>query len=186
VPDPEKPETWVFQLMPTWLNDGKVHSGGAAGLAELKEIAKDLEEPWRSSILCIPDTTEISPNSVSYWITTAWDNHGGTITLAGDAAHPLPPRKLADIFSRTLLTMADRGQGLNHCIADAKNFVQAMVDVKEGRTAVAEAVSAYDAELVKRGSDEVETSRKNALLVHNFEKFMDSPVLKQGYTRGQK
>jgi len=93
VPDPEKPETWVFQLMPTWLNDGKMHSGGAAGLAELKEIAQDLVEPWKSSILCIPDTTEISPNSVSYWITTAWDNRDGMITLAGDAAHPLPPRK---------------------------------------------------------------------------------------------
>lgn len=170
VPDPKKPETWVFQLMPTWLNDGKIHSGGAEGLAELKEIAKDLAEPWRSSILWIPDGTEISPNSVSYWITSPWDNQGGTITLAGDAAHPLPPH---------------RGQGLNHCIADVKNFVQAMVDITEGRTTAAEAITAYDEELVKRGSEEVETSRKNALLVHNFEKFMDSPVLKHGYVRGQ-
>jgi hypothetical protein len=96
VPDPKKPEGWVFQLMPTWLNDDKVHSGGAAGLAELKEIAQHLTEPWRSSILWIPDGTEISPNSVSYWITTAWDNQSGTITLAGDAAHPLPPRKLTE------------------------------------------------------------------------------------------
>jgi 2-polyprenyl-6-methoxyphenol hydroxylase-like FAD-dependent oxidoreductase len=85
-----------------------------------------------------------------------------------------------------LLTAADRGQGLNHCIADAKNFIQAMLDVKDGQKTAFEAVSTYDAELVQRGSDEVETSRKNALLVHNFEKFMDSPVLKQGYARGQK
>jgi hypothetical protein len=93
------PESWVFQVMPTWLNDGKVHSGGVKGLSELKSLAEDLAEPWRSSILSIPDSTEISPNSVSYWITSAWDNHGGSITLAGDAAHPLPPRKLASFGS---------------------------------------------------------------------------------------
>jgi len=60
-----------------------------------------------------------------------------------------------------------------------------MVDVSKGQATAAEAVSAYDAELVKRGSDEVETSRKNALLVHDFKKFMDSPVLKQGYTKAK-
>ena len=83
------------------------------------------------------------------------------------------------------LTYVDRGQGLNHCIADVANFVQAIIDVNEGRATAAEAISAYDAELVKRGSDEVKTSRDNALLVHDFEKFMDSPVLKQGYTRAK-
>jgi hypothetical protein len=60
-----------------------------------------------------------------------------------------------------------------------------MLSVKEGRALAAEAISSYDAELVKRGADEVELSRKNALLVHDFEKFMDSPVLKQGYTRAK-
>jgi hypothetical protein len=60
-----------------------------------------------------------------------------------------------------------------------------MVGVKEGRATLADAVSAYDTELVKRGSDEVETSRKNALLVHDFEKFMDSLVLKQGYVKAK-
>jgi len=169
VPDPEKPETWSFQVMPTYLDDGKPHAGGAEGLAELKEIAKSLAEPWKSSILGIPDDTEVACNKVAYWITTPWDNLHGTVTLAGDAAHPLPPH---------------RGQGLNHCIADVKNFVQAIIDVKEGKP-LADTITAYDTELVKRGSDEVETSRKNALLVHDFEKFMDSPVLKQGYAKAK-
>lgn len=80
--------------MPSWLDDGKEHFGGAEGLAELKEIAQSLAEPWRSSILWIPDDTEIPPPSnVSYWPMVEWDNKNGTITLAGDAAHPLPPRK---------------------------------------------------------------------------------------------
>jgi hypothetical protein len=85
----------------------------------------------------------------------------------------------------TSLTYVDRGQGLNHCIADVKNFVQAMIEVKADKATLGEAVSVYDAELVKRGSEEVEISRKNALLVHDFEKFMDSPVLKQGYAKAK-
>ena len=84
-----------------------------------------------------------------------------------------------------MLISADRGQGLNHCIADAKNFVQAVVNVKDCRATLADAILAYDTELVKRGSEEVELSRKNALLVHDFEKFMDSPVLKQGYAKAK-
>ena len=84
--------------MPTWRDEGKEHVGGAKGLAELKEIAFSLAEPWRSSLLWIPDDTEVSCNTVAYWVTRPWDNHDGTITLAGDAAHPLPPRKYEPVF----------------------------------------------------------------------------------------
>lgn len=104
VPCPSAPETWKFQLMPTWLADGKEHFGGAEGLAELKEIAQSLAEPWRSSILWIPEHTEIpEPSNVAYWPTVEWDNKGGLITLAGDAAHPLSPRKFFSCLSVFLL-----------------------------------------------------------------------------------
>jgi hypothetical protein len=79
--------------MPTWMDDGKEHKGGAEGLCEIKKLALSLVEPWKSSLLWIPDETEVIPNNVAYWITTPWDNKNGAITLAGDAAHPLPPRK---------------------------------------------------------------------------------------------
>ena len=78
--------------MPTWLADGKTHVGGAEGLAELKELAKSLADPWKSSLLWIPEGTEVACNSVSYWPTIPWDSRNGTLTLAGDSAHPVPPR----------------------------------------------------------------------------------------------
>lgn len=138
-----------------------------------------MAEPWKSSILWIPEETEIPPPSnVAYWPTVEWDNKNGLITLAGDAAHPLPPH---------------RGQGLNHCIQDISNLLTAILSLSPSNadetsesaptTTQASAISAYDAELVKRGEEEVENSRKNSLLVHDFEKFMDSPILKQGYAR---
>ena len=140
--------------MPTWLADGKTHEGGARGLAELKGLAIHLAEPWKSSLLWIPDNTDVTYSSVSYWPTREWNSHGGRITLAGDSAHPVPPH---------------RGQGLNHGIADAHNFVQAALEIRDGVKARDVAIEEYNAELVKRGADEVETSRRNALLVHDFE-----------------
>ena len=139
--------------MPTWLADGKSHFGGAQGLAELKELAPHLAEPWKSSLLWIPDDTDVSCNSVSYWPTILWDSKHGTITLAGDSAHPVPPH---------------RGQGLNHGIADAHNFLKAVLDIKNKKKTRELAIEEYNAEVVKRGADEVETSRRNALLVHDF------------------
>jgi hypothetical protein len=63
--------------------------------------------------------------------------------------------------------------------------VKAITEIKSGAKRQADAISEYDDELVKRGGGEVEMSRKNALLVHDFEKFMDSPVLKMGYVRAK-
>jgi len=154
VPDTDKPEDWQFQIMPTWLADGKTHTGGAQGLAELKELAVHLAEPWKSSLLWIPEDTDVTYSSVSYWPTREWNSQNGSLTLAGDSAHPVPPH---------------RGQGLNHGIADAHNFVKAVLDVKDGKKTKDVAIEEYNAELVKRGADEVETSRRNALLVHDFE-----------------
>lgn len=140
--------------MPTWLADGKLHQGGAKGLADIKSFASHLAEPWKSSLLWIPDDTDVTYSSVSYWPTVKWDSRHGTITLAGDSAHPVPPH---------------RGQGLNHGIADAHHFIKAILDIKAGTRTKIIAMEEYNDELVKRGADEVETSRRNALLVHDFE-----------------
>ena len=42
-------------------------------------------------MLAIPDDTQIPYIDVSYWIAQPWDTHNGLVTLAGDAAHPMPP-----------------------------------------------------------------------------------------------
>jgi 2-polyprenyl-6-methoxyphenol hydroxylase-like FAD-dependent oxidoreductase len=80
------------------------------------------------------------------------------------------------------LTSTDRGQGLNHSIQDAVNLVKALESIRYG-SSLAEAISAYDAELVKRGSDEVRTSVHSAILSHDAKKLMEAPVMKQGYVK---
>jgi 2-polyprenyl-6-methoxyphenol hydroxylase-like FAD-dependent oxidoreductase len=168
VPDPDKPETWEFQVMPSWrgIRDPALDDSGR--LKKIKEFASLLAEPWKSELLWIPEGTPVADNAVSYWITSPWDNADGSITLAGDSAHPLPPH---------------RGQGLNHCICDAVNFVKAVKAVHASPANREEAISAYDRELVMRGSEEVQVSLKSAIMVHDWEKLMESPVMKKGYVK---
>lgn len=57
----------------------------------IKERAKEMAEPARSAFTWIPEDTPVHKADISYWITQPWDNHGGRMTLVGDAAHPMPP-----------------------------------------------------------------------------------------------
>lgn len=59
----------------------------------VKSRMQDQAEPFRSANLWIPDGTPVTFDDIAYWVTIPWDNHGGRITLAGDAAHPQAPRK---------------------------------------------------------------------------------------------
>lgn len=41
----------------------------------------------------MPDDTNITYDRMAYWVPVSWDSRDGRITLAGDAAHPMTPRK---------------------------------------------------------------------------------------------
>jgi hypothetical protein len=44
-------------------------------------------------------------------------------------------------------------------------------------------VAAYTDEMIKRGSEEVKLSLKTAVTVHDWEVFMESPLMKHGITK---
>lgn len=96
IPDHERPETWTW--MPTMTFR---HEGGHDGLtnpAEIRSVwdqyAEKFAEPFRSALLSLPQDAVIWRERLSQWPTVAWDNHQGSVTLAGDAAHPMTYRKL--------------------------------------------------------------------------------------------
>jgi 2-polyprenyl-6-methoxyphenol hydroxylase-like FAD-dependent oxidoreductase len=93
-PDPNKPEDWVFQVMPSWQGLKENGETSIDTLKKFKEMASDFTEPWKSAVAWIPDDHEMSTSNLTYWETTTWNNHNGRITLCGDSAHPLPPRML--------------------------------------------------------------------------------------------
>lgn len=73
---------------------------GEAALQDLKDRATDFGDGFRSIIQSAPNGTRTWHNRLSYFKPQKWDNHGGTITLIGDAAH----------------SMTFRGSSSLHCI----------------------------------------------------------------------
>ncbi len=64
-------------------------SGNADRVRVLKSISNDMAEPRRTVLKCMPDDQKVPNDPIRFWIPTPWDNHGGRVTLAGDAAHPI-------------------------------------------------------------------------------------------------
>jgi 2-polyprenyl-6-methoxyphenol hydroxylase-like FAD-dependent oxidoreductase len=92
MPDgPEHPETWIFHLAMAWNGEARHELSHAERLALIKEKAKHLAEPVRSSFTWIPGDTQVHKADISYWVTQQWNNRDGRLTLIGDAAHPMPP-----------------------------------------------------------------------------------------------
>lgn len=167
MPDgPDTPETWVFHLAMAWLGDSDNSLSYPERLAMIKEKAKTLGEPARSAFTWIPDDTLVHKADISYWVSRAWDNKNGRMTLVGDAAHPMPPY---------------RGQGLNHCICDVSHLLDKLQSVLKGETDQKAAITAYDEEVVKRGAEEVKCSLENGMMLHDWEKVKQSPVFTTGF-----
>lgn len=78
---------------------------------------------------------------------------------------------------------SDRGQGLNHAICDASNFVAALQKVVDASATMKDAVKDYSEEVVQRGATEVLVSKETALSFLDWDRLMKSPVMKKSLRR---
>ena len=177
--DPDRPETWVFWHYisypePRDLDNKKTL---AEHVAHQKAMAALFADPWRSAFEWMPDdTTTAWYGKLNHWDPAlpehAWDSHGGLVTLAGDAAHPMT---------------FQRGQGLNHAVTDSAKLCKAIVDCwnsSEGfLSGRAAAIAGYEKEMIARASEEVRLGEMNSKMLHDWELFQQSPVLRKGVRR---
>jgi 2-polyprenyl-6-methoxyphenol hydroxylase-like FAD-dependent oxidoreductase len=191
VPSPDDPANWKFQVVTSRLatpSDTFESASDEERLRDLKSRAANLAEPFRSAVQWIPNGTKVSTNNIAFWhpvpfsgetsgeasgreassVGAGGGGRGGRATLAGDAAHPMPPH---------------RGQGLNHAICDAFNLVGALEEVRDGVKEMEEAIRSYSDEVVKRGAEEVQISCMNARMFLDWEMLRESPIMKRGLDR---
>jgi 2-polyprenyl-6-methoxyphenol hydroxylase-like FAD-dependent oxidoreductase len=96
-----------------------------------------------------------------------WSNHGGLVTLVGDACHPMTYQ---------------RGQGLNHSVTDAGKLRDALVGIVHGADR-GSTITAFEDEMVKRGGTEVRDGMANTAMLHDWEKVKLSPLFTKGMTK---
>lgn len=81
--------------------------------------------------------------------------------------------------------MLDRGQGLGQSIRDAALLVKSLKTIQgeKEKSKAASIINEYEDEMIKRGGEEVEMSVRTMNMVHDWQKLMQSPIMKLG---GQK
>ncbi|KAL3421350.1 FAD binding domain-containing protein [Phlyctema vagabunda] len=132
--------------------------GTAAQLAWMKKMSAGWIEPFKEIVQDMPGSAEVKVISLEDWppVKGAWDNHGGRVTLIGDAAHAM--------------TMY-RGEAANHGIADIRVLLEQILP--ENQTSdkpfiLRDQVDKYESEMIERTNPAVLRSRQACLDAHNY------------------
>lgn len=175
VPDPDDAETWLFQLMFFWKGEPRKADlpDQVSRTAFLRGKANAYHKLWRRILQAIPDDASFGIDGIREWEPFDWSCEplANRVTLAGDAAHTMAP---------------NRGQGLNCGLEDATVLSEALARAIPSAEGVQAALRQYEAEMVPRGSLEVQISSRAAAMAHNFEILKESPLAKFGVRRSRK
>ena len=168
------PESWTFFFYisrPSSVEEQE-HTGNwtsAQRLQEAKKLAERFGDPWKSAYAALSDDQPVWHMGFTDWDPAEhpWDNHGGRVTLAGDAAHTMTYQ---------------RGQGLNHSLTDADKLAEIISSfvASDDIAAQQSAVATYEKEMIARAGEEVRVSTKNTRMLHVWEQMLQSPVMTGG------
>ncbi|KAK7958677.1 Aromatic-ring hydroxylase-like protein [Apiospora saccharicola] len=146
------------QLMFSWLLKGpedEIPESNGDRLKQMRTKADGLSPTFDRVIQNIPATVPVIEVKLVDWVPAPnWDNRGGSVTLAGDAAHAM--------------TMY-RGEAANHGILDAYLLVKAITSIHNGEMEQKDAINAYEAELRRRTQPAVLLSREACLGAHDYD-----------------
>lgn len=171
VPDPSDKSTWTAFWHKIWkgaVATLPVNRRGREALDYLKDTTKGLADPFQSLIDNTPTETPCFIDELRTWTTKPFDSSplAGRVTLAGDAAHPM---------------LIYRGQGYQHAVNDVRKYVDALKNIVFEGEDRARTMAEYDADVVKRGSEAVVQSLKEAELSMNPETVSKMLMVRQGH-----
>ena len=81
---------WTFNITRIWRGEFPKIEGDAA-VDIIKNNTAPFCEPFKSAAEALGHGSSAYVRYLDYWRTIPWPNHGGRITLAGDAAHAMLP-----------------------------------------------------------------------------------------------
>lgn len=177
-PSQDRPEDWRFTFYISWRLPVEEQEAEAAvlsvreRLAQARERSQVFADPIRSCFAWLDDD-----HDKVYWTRNmnwdpslpehAWDNQGGLVTLAGDAAHAMTYH---------------RGQGLNHALDDAGKLVKLLTG-SSGRSQN-EVIDVYETEMRARAGEEVRLSEMNSYMLHDWAQVRQSPLMTRQLAKG--
>ncbi|GKZ46144.1 hypothetical protein AbraIFM66951_009044 [Aspergillus brasiliensis] len=169
--NPDAPDTWVFQFTLSIWTDEDPPASEEERRHLFRAYLSTYCEPYKSVAAWLSDDTQISGEKFHYWGNiTPWTNHGGRVTLAGDAAHPMVPF---------------RAQGLNNALEDARLYVDAITRVVHGGQDLESNIKAYDDSAYTRGSMDIKLSNEQMYAYHHWDVVMNGPLMRGGYNKQQ-
>lgn len=137
--------------------DAIVPDTSAGRAEEMRRRAADFHPILRDAVALVPATEKASSSAqeiiLQDWPCLPWDNHGGLVTLTGDAAHAM--------------TMF-RGEAANHGIMDAYHLAVALRQIHNGTKSRYEAMTEYEVEMRERTSVAVIWSREACIGAHDY------------------
>ncbi|KAK8090517.1 hypothetical protein PG994_000022 [Apiospora phragmitis] len=161
-------EIYNVQLTLSWLrlvDEDEIPESNSDRLKQMRVKAADLSPTFARVIQDIGDDVKIKELELVDWVPDrAWDNHGGLVTLAGSAAHPM---------------VLSRGDAMNHGILNAYRLVQAITSIHKGEKTQKEAIDAYEHEMRRRTASVVVLSRKAFIGEHVLNASEDSQVVRR-------
>ncbi|POS81103.1 hypothetical protein DHEL01_v200519 [Diaporthe helianthi] len=149
-------ERYRVQIIMSWLYksaEDEVKPTQGERLKEMKRRADVFHDNLRATVQSIPEGNDCVEIVLQDWPCLDWDNHGGRVTLAGDAAHAM--------------TMY-RGEAANHGILDALRLCEALEGVYAGGQGMEKAILEYEEELRRRTIPAVHLSRQACLDAHDL------------------
>lgn len=137
--------------------DAVVPDTSAGRAEEIKRRAAEFHPILRDAVSLVTASEKAASSAqeiiLQDWPCLPWDNHGGLVTLTGDAAHAM--------------TMF-RGEAANHGIMDAYHLAAALAEIYAGRKTKQEALDGYEAEMRDRTSVAVLWSREACIGAHDY------------------
>lgn len=163
---------------------------GQEALNYIKDNTAPLRGVFQLAIDWTPEGSYVGIDEMKYWVPVPWNNHGGQVTLAGDAAHPMLICKYSTVPPASNMGLPDlykdRGQGFQHSITDVDNYVNALIQLRSSSSDVASRemiFSAYDSEMIERGAKAVQQSLAEAEKSLDLAKVKEMLMMTQGHSK---